>query len=100
MVGDYAGKHFSDPDNAPRAANAKPDQLSNGEVTAQLILADGVEEDAIADKIAVAANMSDMMISLFGASAETNSCFVALPEGAFLVTDVRSLSKYNSDGTM
>ncbi len=100
MLGDYAGKLFSDPDNAPRAAYAQPDPARNGEVTAQLILADGVEEDAIADKIAVAANMSDMMISLFGASAETNSCFVALPEGAFLVTDDRSLSKYNSDGTM
>ena len=100
MLADYAGKLYSDPENAPRAAYAQPDPARNGEVTAQLILADGVDGEAIADKIAVAANMSDMMISLFGASAETNSCFIALPEGAFLVTDDRSVSKYNSDGTL
>ena len=100
MLSDYAGKLFSDPENAPRAAFAQPDPARNGEVTAQLILADGVDAEAIADKIAVAANMSDMMVSLFGASEETNSCFVALPEGAFLVTDDRSLSKYNPDGTL
>ncbi len=100
MLSDYAGKLFSDPENAPRAAYAQPDPARNGEVTAQLILADGVDAEAIADKIAVAANMSDMMVSLFGASEETNSCFVALPEGAFLVTDDRSLSKYNPDGTL
>ena len=100
MLSDYAGKLFSDPENAPRAAYAQPNPARNGEVTAQLILADGVDAEAIADKIAVAANMSDMMVSLFGASEETNSCFVALPEGAFLVTDDRSLSKYNPDGTL
>lgn len=100
MLSDYAGKLFSDPENAPRAAYAQPDPARNGEVAAQLILADGVDAEAIGDKIAVAANMSDMMVSLFGASAETNSCFVALPEGAFLVTDDRSLSKYNPDGTL
>ena len=100
MLSDYAGKLFSDPENAPRAAYAQPDPARNGEVTAQLILADDVDAEEIADKIAVAANMSDMMVSLFGASEETNSCFVALPEGAFLVTDDRSLSKYNPDGTL
>ena len=100
MLSDYAGKLFSDPENAPRAAYSQPDPARNGEVTAQLILADDVDAEEIADKIAVAANMSDMMVSLFGASEETNSCFVALPEGAFLVTDDRSLSKYNPDGTL
>ena len=33
MLGDYAGKLFSDPDNAPRAAYAQPDPARNGEVT-------------------------------------------------------------------
>lgn len=85
MLGDYAAKLFSDPESAAHADYAAPDPARNGEVTAQLILADGVDEEALADRLGVVANMSDMMVSLFGASSETNSCFVALPEGAFLV---------------
>ena len=44
--------------------------------------------------------LSDMMISLFGASEVTNSCFIALPEGVFLVADDRPQSKYDESGEM
>ena len=80
MMGEYAQKIFNEPDTHQRLEYAGPDPARNGEVVAQLILAEGVDEAAIADKIGLAANMSDMMISLFGASAQTNSCFIALPE--------------------
>ena len=99
-LGDYAGKLFSDPDAHPRVACASPDPDANGQVIAQLVLADGVDpaDPALADRIGLAGNMSDLMISLFGMSEQTNSCFIALPDGAFLVTDNRSASKFDESG--
>ena len=98
LLGDYAGKLFSDPSGSPRAAWAPPDPGRNGEVTAQMFLADGTDEASIGDRLGLAANMSDMMISLFGVSDMTNSCFIALPEGAFLVADDRSAAKFDEAG--
>ena len=98
VLGEYARTLFEDPDGNPRSEYAAPDPANDGEIVAQLILADDADEAAIADKIGLAANMSDMMVSLFGASAETNSCFIALPEGAFLVVDDRSASKFSETG--
>ena len=100
MLGEYAGKLLSDPEAAGQADYAAPDPAQNGEIVAQLILADGVDGDdpALAARLGVAANMSDMMISLFGANAETNSCFIALPEGAFLVVDDRTAAKFDETG--
>ena len=101
MLGDYAEKLFASPSAYPRMAFAMPDQAKNGQVVTQLILADGVSasDPALADRLGLAANLSDMMVSLFGASAETNSCFIALPEGAFLVTDDRSATKFTESGS-
>ena len=100
MLGSYALKLYSDPQAAPQMPYDGPDPARNGEVTAQLILADGVDgaDPDLAFRLGVAANLSDMMVSLFGASTETNSCFIALPEGAFLVTDDRSATKYDAAG--
>ena len=113
MMGDYAQKLFDDESNVIPDVFAAPDPALDGQVTAQLILADGVEVDdpvigagadgeagaaTLADRIGIAANMSDMMISLFSASVETNSCFIALPEGAFLVVDDRSAAKFSESG--
>ncbi len=101
MLGEYATKLYNDPDSVPRMDYAGPDPALDGEILAQLILAEGVDgtDAALADRLGVAANMSDMMISLFSASAQTNSCFIALPEGAFLVVDDRSASKFEADGS-
>ena len=98
MLAEYAQKLFSDPDGNPQAAFAAPDPLRNGEITAQTILAEGVDpsDPLLVSRLGTAANMSDMMISMFDASDVTNSCFIALPEGAFLVTDDRSGSKFDS----
>ena len=99
MLTQYAQKLYNDPESVSPAPFEGPDAARNGEITAQLILADGTEiDDALAERIGIAATMSDMMVSMFGASEETNSCFVALPEGAFLVVDDRSASKYSESG--
>ena len=98
MMGEYAGKLFADPSAVTPADYAVPDQAKDGQVVCQTILADDVNEEEIADRIGLAANMTDMMTTLFGASADTNSCFIALPEGAFLVVDDRSASKFSESG--
>ena len=98
IMGEYAEKLLSDPEGNPRKEYAAPDSARNGEIVAQTILASDVDEEAVADRIGLAANMSDMMVTLFGASADTNSCFIALPEGAFIVVDNRSASKFSESG--
>ena len=125
MMGDYAQKLFDNESSVISDVFAAPDPALDGQVTAQLILANGVdiddplngagaggeadaggeagagEEEGVAtlsDRIGIAANMSGLMISLFTASEETNSCFIALPEGAFLVVDDRSAAKFSESG--
>ena len=100
MLAEYAQKLCDDPDGVPRMAYAGPDPAQDGRVTAQMILAGGVSRNdpSLQDRLGLIANMSDMMVSLFGASEVTNSCFVALPEGAFLVADNRSGAKYDANG--
>ena len=113
MMGDYAQKLFDNESSVIPDVFAAPDPALDGQVTAQLILANGVdiddplngagagEEEGVAtlsDRIGIAANMSGLMISLFTASEETNSCFIALPEGAFLVVDDRSAAKFSESG--
>ena len=100
MLGEYADKLYADPAGHPQMPCAGPDPARNGEVVAQLILADGVDagEQELAFRLGVAANMSDLMVSLYGVSSETNSCFIALPEGAFLVVDDRSATKFDESG--
>ena len=98
MMGEYAGKLFKDPSGAGRAEYSAPDKAQDGQIVCQTILADDVNEEEIADRIGLAANMTDMMTTLFGASADMNSCFIALPEGAFLVVDDRSASKFSESG--
>ncbi|MBQ8094070.1 MAG: SpoIIE family protein phosphatase [Clostridia bacterium] len=102
MMGQYAEKLFASPDQYPRMPYAVPDPGKSGQVTAQVILAEDADLDnpVLTDHIGLAANMSDMMISLFGVSAETNSCFIALSEGAFLVVDDRSQTKFDASGSM
>ncbi|MBQ6595305.1 MAG: SpoIIE family protein phosphatase [Clostridia bacterium] len=98
MLGEYAGKLVSEPESFPRMAWKGPDPAADGTITAQMIFAEGTDEEALADRLGLAANMSDLMISLFHASDITNSCFIALPEGAFLVVDDRAGSKFGADG--
>ena len=102
MMGQYAEKLFSDPERISPASYSPPSARKDGTVTAQLLLAEGVDGTSpeLVARLRTAANMSDMMISLFGAAEDTNSCFIALPEGAFLVADDRPSTKYASDGSL
>ena len=100
MMGDYAQILFDEGESVGPNVFAAPDPALDGEITTQLILAPGADEEALADRIAIAGSMASMMTSMFEASDETNSCFIALPEGAFLVVDDRSAAKYSESGNM
>ena len=101
MLEEYAEKLLDGTAEASYRSYAGPNADLHGEVTTQLFLADGTYIDGALDrKIGTLANMTDLMTSLFGASEQTNSCFVGLPEGVFLVTDDRSGLKFNDDGTV
>ena len=101
MLAEYAERLFSGEDIVSPAHYEGPDASRDGEVTAQLFLADGVEEtQELKEKLGIAANMTDMMVSLYGASEMTNSCFIALTDGAFLITDDRPGVKFDKDGNV
>ncbi len=86
MMGDYAQKLLEEPDGVPRLPWSRPDASKDGELFVKALFADGVEENAAADKLGVIANMSDMMISLCNAYGADNIWF-SLPEGATLMAD-------------
>jgi len=102
MLNDYAGKLLSNPGAYARMPWAEPDRANEGRTAAQLIAADGVnlEDPALRDKIGLIANMSDLMASLYDSEDSANSCFIALPEGVFLVTDDRSGAKFDARGNL
>ena len=90
MLEEYAGKLIRGEIEVSSAAYATPDPAKDGVTTAQLILKRGVNAGSLKEKLGLVANMSELMISLFDMSEQTNSCFIALPEGALLVADDRS----------
>ena len=101
LLGDYAAGLFASPgDYAPKEWSG-PDASKDGELVAQVILADGVSKDdpEVQSAVGLVANMSDLMISIcdtFG----TDNAYVGLPEGAFLSVSRSSASWFNEDGSL
>ena len=98
MMGDYAQKLFDDPDSFPRMPYARPEAARTGTLSAQVLLADGVEASALDDRLGLIANMSDMMLSLCSAY-ETDNVYIALPEGATLAVNTVSGDWVRADGS-
>ena len=101
MLGDYAGNIFRDPESYAALPYALPDPAKEGEITIQLLTEAGlnVNDPALAEKLGLVANMSDMMKALY-ANGNVNSCYIALPEGAMLLADDHSAGKFNEDGSL
>ena len=86
LAGNYAAKLLDDPDSVPRAPWQRPDASREGELFVKVLLAEGLEESAVADRLGVIANMTDMMVSLCNAY-RTDNIWFTLPEGATLMAD-------------
>ena len=100
-VADYAGKIFADPDSFPAKPYTGPDASLQGKMTAQVIWADSADpsDPAAAAKVGLAANLSDLMISLCESTGSDN-IYVGLPEGAFLSVNRTSADWFEPDGTV
>ena len=98
MAGEYAQKLLEDPDAVPRHAWQRPDASKDGELFVKVLLADGVEEADISDRLGVIANLSDMMVSVCNAYGTDNIWF-SLPEGATLMADTVPGNWIGEDGS-
>ena len=100
LVADYAEKVFADPDSFPAKPYSGPDASLNGQLVAQMIMADDVdpEDPAVIGRAGLLANLSDLMISLCDATGSDN-IFVGTEEGLFLSVNKSSADWYNEDGT-
>ena len=101
MLGDYAGVILTSSEEYPAHPYAYPDASKDGSVSIQLLTEEklDVNNPDIASKIALAANISEMMQSLYAAS-NVDSCYIALPDGFMLLADNHPSSKFDSDGQM
>lgn len=101
MLKGSAEELLKDPDSHPDQAYAAPDPSKEGEITLQLLSEDGVDlnSEEIRDKLSLYANLSDLMEAIY-AKGQVNSCYVAIPDGAMLLTDRHSAEKYAEDGTL
>ena len=101
MLGNYAGNIFRAPEAYAEQPYALPDPAQDGKITVQLLTEAGLDtgETALAQKLGLVANMSEMMKALY-ANGVVNACYIALPEGAMLLADDHSAAKFAGDGTL
>ena len=101
MLSDYAERLFADPAAYPAHAYAAPDASEDGKITIQLLTEDGIDvtDPAIAEKLGLAANMSELMAALYD-TAGINSCYIALADGVMLLADDHPSSKFDENGAI
>ncbi len=98
MLADYAQKLLDDPDSFPRMPWNRPDATKDGELFVKALLADGVEEQDVEDRLGLIANLSDMMRSVCEAYGADN-IWISLPEGATLMADTVPSNWIAEDGS-
>ena len=88
IIGDYAEKMFRDPDAYPRLPWSAPDPSLNGQLSAMVVMAHGTDlsDPAVADRIGLLANLSDLMLSVCSAG-ETNNICIGIKEGVMLTVN-------------
>ena len=98
MVGDYAAKLLGNQEAVPGAPWQRPDASHKGELFVKALFAPGVEEEAVAEKLGMIANMTDLMLSLCSAYGTDNIWF-SLPEGVTLMADTVPGNWIEEDGS-
>ena len=98
LVGDSAAKLLDGGEAASPAPWQRPDASHEGELFVKALFAPGVDEEAVADKLGVIANMTDLMLSLCSAYGTDNIWF-SLPEGATLMADTVPGNWIEEDGS-
>ncbi len=101
VIADYTGKLFADPGAYPARAVSLPDKTKDGNISAQVLTEQGVNisDPAIKNKLGLIGNLSDLMTAVY-ADANVDSCYVALPDGAMLLVDDHSATKFDANGNI
>ena len=101
MMGHYAQALFAHPNSYAAMPYAAPDPADAGTVTVQLLAEEGVDvhDPAIAKKLRLVANMSEMMCALY-TTERINACYIALPEGVMLLSDDHPEGKFDESGQL
>ena len=96
---DYTSLLFASSEQYSAREVALPDAGMDGKGSVQLLTEADVKTDdpAIAEKLGLIGNLSELMLSLY-ANAEVDSCYVALPEGVMLLVDDHASSKFDASG--
>ncbi len=99
LVSDYATKLFANPEDYPAKPYSSPDATLDGQLAAQIIWAGSTDpaDPAIAERVGLVSNLSEMMISLCEATG-TDNIYVGLPEGFFLSVNRTSADWFGQDG--
>ena len=100
-LGAYTRILFENPERYPAREIRLPDAKTDGTATVQLLAEEGVNPDdpAIAEKLGLIGNLSDMMLSIYN-RAGVDSCYVALPEGVMILIDDHASSKLDAKGAV
>ena len=100
-LGAYTRILFENPERYPAREIRLPDAKTDGTATVQLLAEEGVNPDdpAIAEKLGLIGNLSDMMLSIYD-RAGVDSCYVALPEGVMILIDDHASSKLDAKGAV
>ena len=98
VVADYATKLFENPTDYPEIDVELPDKSKNGEVTVQVLKEEDVDisDPAISSKLKLIGNLSNLMIALY-ADSSVDSCYCAIPDGAMVLVDNHSASKFDEN---
>ena len=101
MLADYAQDLYANPSAYATRDVAPPNAAMDGTTTVQLLTEEGVNTDdpAIAQQIAVAGGMSELLTTLCD-NSEIDSCYIALPSGVMILADDHASSKFDEDGAI
>ena len=101
MTADYAEKLFESPENYSPFPVSFPDATDDGNVSVQLLTAEGVDPEVpeIAEKVGLLGNISPLLAALYQ-NSDVSSCYIALPDGVMLLADDHPSSKYAEDGSL
>ena len=101
MMQDYAQKLFNDPEGYSLRGVSFPDPSKDGEVSVQMLAAAEADlgDPQVAEELALAANMTDLLAALFD-NTHINSSYVALPSGVMLLADDHPSTKFDSNGDL
>ncbi|MBO6108635.1 MAG: SpoIIE family protein phosphatase [Eubacterium sp.] len=98
-LGESVKKIFENPDEYYEHPFSVPDISRKGQTYVQTITEDGIDldEPVLNKKLGLVSNLNDTMCSVYN-NTNLNSYFIALPEGAVLITDDRPEAKITEDG--